>query len=108
MPRYLVDFSRCRNRTTHRLPVGAPRSYRRAVKVNDLLALTEARRMATSGLARRIRVDAGISLQEMASTIGVSHVTVHRWELGARTPRGKPGVRYKLVLDSVLRMSKEG
>jgi len=36
---------------------------------------------------RRIRVAAGVPISVVAITLGVSHATVARWELGTRSPR---------------------
>lgn len=64
------------------------------------------RDMVHGGLVRDLRVDAGLTLSEVARAVGVTPAAVHLWERGARIPRGKPAVRYaRLLLDleSVMR-----
>jgi transcriptional regulator with XRE-family HTH domain len=48
--------------------------------------------------AREIRMAAGISQQRLADELGVDRVTVARWELGDRRPRGQLLMRYARVL----------
>jgi len=64
----------------------------------DLLLLTEARNLATSGRAGAIRERAGLSLREIADGCGASPTTVYRWERGERQPRGRPAIRWALLL----------
>ncbi len=66
---------------------------------SDLLALRDVRSLARSGGARAIRQAAGLSLSEVADVVGVSTVTVYRWEVGERSPRGAPALSYKNLLD---------
>lgn len=63
------------------------------------------RMAARSGLARRLRQDAGLSLREVATAVGASHTAVWAWERNESTPRGPKGRRYcelihKLGLDA--------
>ncbi len=35
---------------------------------------------------RRLRIMAGLSLQDVANSVGVTRSTISRWELGSRSP----------------------
>ncbi len=74
--------------------------YVSSMKSKDLIRV---RRMAETGLARRIREDAGVSLAELALDVGVHKTNVHRWETGSRRPRGEPAIRYLRVLEELAR-----
>lgn len=65
------------------------------------LELMEARRLARSGDARRIRTASGLSLSEVASAISVSPAAVSRWESGQRRPYGRPALAYARLLSSI-------
>jgi len=57
--------------------------------------LTKLRNLLRSGGAEAIRLAAGLSYKEAASTpVGVSPVTIWRWEKHVRTPHGEAGLRY--------------
>ncbi len=62
-----------------------------------------ARRLLSTGEARRLRVAAGVILAEIAEEVGVTETTVARWEGGVRQPRGPVAGRYGLVLDRLRR-----
>jgi len=64
--------------------------------------LVRVRDLAASGKARRIRVMARLSLAEMARDLGVSDVTLSRWERGLCRPRGDAAVAYGALLDQLL------
>ncbi len=69
-----------------------------------LLWLVSARRRAASGEARALRLEAGLSLREVARAVGAgSPATVFRWESGQRTPRGGPAAAYGQLLDELAR-----
>ena len=59
------------------------------------------RRTPTPELAKAIRVSAGVTQAEMAAELGVHRVSVARWELGLRRPRGPLLDRYVEVLDEL-------
>jgi DNA-binding transcriptional regulator YiaG len=65
---------------------------------NDLQELADVRALASSGLARSIRIAASLSLTEVAAEVGVAPSTVHRWETGARSPRGEAARSYARIL----------
>lgn len=50
---------------------------------------------------RRIRELAGHTQERVAAALGVSRVTVGRWEAGVRLPRGQQLRRYALLLDQL-------
>jgi DNA-binding transcriptional regulator YiaG len=60
----------------------------------ELVKLTEARIVAASGEARKIRHASGLSCDQVGGAVGVSGVTIMRWELGQRKPSGPPAIRY--------------
>jgi len=70
---------------------------------NDLVMVTRARALSSSGMARSIRIAAGASLPECARVCGVSISTVWRWEQAERRPRGEPAIRYARLLEELAR-----
>jgi DNA-binding transcriptional regulator YiaG len=72
-----------------------------------LAAKVKARReLPTPTMRRALRVDARLSLEDVAREVGVTRQAVSRWELGARAPRGRNLDAYAAVLAS-LRGGKE-
>lgn len=71
------------------------------MKTEDLVDLTDVRALARMGVARSVRLAAGLSLAEVAEAVGVVPVTVYRWETGERSPRGEAALRYKSLLDEL-------
>jgi len=70
---------------------------------DDLVRLSKIRSLAKSGAARSIRVGAGLSLGELAESLGVCVTTIYRWENSQRTPRGERAVAYADLLDKLVR-----
>jgi DNA-binding XRE family transcriptional regulator len=66
-----------------------------------VLALASARQRVASGQARSIRLRAGLSLYDIAGSIGTTATTVWRWEGGACLPRGGLAIRYGSLLDAL-------
>jgi hypothetical protein len=66
-----------------------------------VLGVAKARRYATSGDGRRVRLENNLSLQDIADAVGVGVNTVWRWELGRNLPRGEAGTRWCEVLDAL-------
>jgi DNA-binding transcriptional regulator YiaG len=65
------------------------------VDLNALKEQVRARRALPPPHARRaLRVAAGVSLETLAASIGVSRECVRLWELGAAEPSEKNLVRY--------------
>lgn len=60
-----------------------------------------ARRLPPPAVARAIRDAAGVSQQQVADELGVNRVSVARWELGERVPRGELRLRYIDLLDEL-------
>jgi transcriptional regulator with XRE-family HTH domain len=60
-----------------------------------------ARRLPPPALARAIRDAAGVSQQQIADELGVNRVSVARWELGERIPRGELRLRYVVLLEGL-------
>ena len=60
-----------------------------------------ARRIPTPAMRRAIREAAGVSQDRLARELGVQRVTVTRWELGIRRPRGVNAVRYVNLLSRI-------
>ena len=71
----------------------------------DLVKLSEVRIIAASGEARRIRHASRLSSDQIARTVGVSGVTVVRWELGQRSPSGEAALRYFDLLDRLRKVT---
>lgn len=67
--------------------------------------LARVRALCRSGWARKVRLEAGVTLGEVGRDCGVSESAVHRWETGQRRPRGAEAVRYLEVLESLRRPS---
>ena len=63
----------------------------------------KARRLPPPLMARGIRRAAGVSQTRLAEALGVHRVTVTRWELGARAPRGAIRLAYAALLDELQR-----
>ena len=59
------------------------------------------RRAPSPALAREIRRAAGISQARLAAELGVSTVTVCRWEGGSRRPRGPMLLAYVTLLEQI-------
>ena len=68
-----------------------------------MLALARVRTLGKSGAARAIRVRAGLSLAELGSRVGVGAATIHRWEVGQRSPHGELALAYAAALASLER-----
>jgi DNA-binding transcriptional regulator YiaG len=72
-----------------------------ALNRDQVLALARARRYAQTGEAKTIRERHELSLQNIAEGVGVSPVTVWRWEHGESTPQGMAGVRWCTLLEEL-------
>jgi DNA-binding transcriptional regulator YiaG len=59
-----------------------------AMSAPDPIELTEVRAWLRSGVAREIREAHGLSLAEVARSIGVCEASLSRWECGSRVPHG--------------------
>lgn len=70
----------------------------------EVLKLARVRRLAREGIARRVRLDAGLSLADVAEAVGVAVATLSRWEHGVRRPTGEPALRYADLLAQLERV----
>ncbi len=75
---------------------------------NDVVKLATVRRLAQSGRARRIRLDAGVSIAEIARAIGVSSPTVYRWEVGENNPQGAAALAYFQLITDLSELKSSG
>lgn len=66
----------------------------------DLAARVAAGRLPTAPVRKSIRLSAGVTLRELADELGVSPMTVHRWEGGVE-PRRDTAIRYRELLDAL-------
>lgn len=54
---------------------------------------------------RGLRLDAGYSLEDVAKAVGVSRMTVYRWESCRQSPRTVENLKaYKMVLETMGRV----
>ena len=61
-----------------------------------LIALV--RRMVRDGSARRLRLEADLTLSDLGRSLGVTPSTVLRWESGESLPRSEVAERYGALL----------
>ena len=50
---------------------------------------------------RRIREDAGVSLEQVADELGVSHTAVSYWERGVWNPSAENAAKYRQLLEQL-------
>lgn len=65
------------------------------------------RRLPTPSMRRAIRESAGVSQLRVASSLGVTRMTVSRWESGIREPRGEHLVSYVALLDELVDLTRD-
>ncbi|CAN5514747.1 hypothetical protein BH20ACT21_BH20ACT21_25280 [soil metagenome] len=70
--------------------------------MSQAIDLVRVRRLVSTGVAREVRQEAGLSLAEMANAVGVHRMTVHKWERGRHRPKGDAALRYAHVLDELM------
>lgn len=68
------------------------------ISADDAVTLARLRADAASGRARKIRERARLSRAEVAAAVGVTQLTVARWEAGRTMPHGDPAARYADLL----------
>jgi DNA-binding transcriptional regulator YiaG len=66
---------------------------------SEVERLVLARQLAASGEARRIRLAAGLSLNDIATQAEVTAAAVWKWETGARRPSGVGALKYLRTLE---------
>jgi DNA-binding transcriptional regulator YiaG len=64
----------------------------------DPVELADARALAASGAARRIRIASRLSLSEVAVEVGATPAAVQKWETAAMLPKGERAIRYGRLL----------
>ena len=89
-------------KVTH--PVGIRWDWWEDALVNsaDAVKLARARELAATGEGERIRDKSRLSRAHIGAVVGVSDVTILRWERGERRPSGKPALRYIDLLDKLV------
>ncbi len=78
-----------------------------AMESSALLELSRLRSLTRTGRAREIREAAGLSIGEVAASLGVSVPAVWRWERDLRTPRGEAALRYARLLEELRELQAE-
>lgn len=73
--------------------------------INDIGRLALARRICTSGEARKRRLAAQLSLREVADACGVDPAAIQKWETGQRLPRRDAALRYLAVIEMISRVA---
>ena len=71
-------------------------------KLKTTVEVAKVRKLVRSGEAREIRLENGLSLREIADSIGVNPTSVYHWEQGVCLPRGPHALRYARLLDDLL------
>ena len=67
---------------------------------DDPLDIAYGRKVCTKGLARMLRLSAGLSLRDIANAVGTSEASVSRWE---RERRGPANARIAAALGRLYR-----
>lgn len=65
-----------------------------------------AAKLPPPAVRRTIRRTAGVTLIEVAAELGVSDVTVLRWERGSAEPRRDRAIAYRRLLDALQEASR--
>jgi transcriptional regulator with XRE-family HTH domain len=74
--------------------------------LTDLLERARGRRLPPPATRRLLRLQAGLYQRELASVLGVSRLTLMRWESGAE-PRGERRQRYAEALAQLAAAERE-
>lgn len=61
--------------------------------------------MCRTGVAKTIRESNDLSLRDLSAGVGVSQVTIHRWENARTRPSGDEAMRYLDILDDLGRVT---
>lgn len=76
----------------------ASRRTTKGNEVSDLRKLVEAKRLPPLEICRMLRLEAGLTMEDMAGLVGVTRQTVFLWETGRADPRGSNRLAYVRVL----------
>jgi DNA-binding XRE family transcriptional regulator len=68
---------------------------------SSVVAIARGRRLARTGTGRLIRENAGVSVRQLAASLGINPSAVSRWERGERVPSGRHAERYALLLEQL-------
>ncbi len=60
--------------------------------------LVASRRLRRPEMRRALRLEAGLTLDDIAGKLGVTRSAVSRWELGLRKPQGRNRIAYASLL----------
>ncbi|MGJ5831420.1 helix-turn-helix domain-containing protein [Streptomyces ossamyceticus] len=77
-------------------------------RAEALAARVRAARLPEPGERAKIRSQAGVTLRDFAQTLGVSQMTMSRWERGEAEPRLEKRVAYALLLREVAAATADG
>lgn len=78
-----------------------------ATRAEELARRVRQARLPDPVVRARIRMVAGVTLRDFARTLGVSQMTMSRWERGAAEPRLEQRVAYALLLREVAAATTE-
>lgn len=73
----------------------------------DITTLAKAKRLPPPPARRALRVAAGLTLQDVATVVGVTRQAVAMWETGGRNPSGEARAAYARVLADLRRLMTE-
>ncbi len=72
---------------------------------SDLHELAQGRVLIRSGVPRAVRKKLGLSLAEVAASVGVTRSSVLRWETGETAPRSAAALRYVAEIRRLRRLA---
>lgn len=76
-----------------------PSRYNRRMDLVDQVRCV--RRLPSPARARAIREEAGATQEQFAAELGVTRLSIWRWETGKCRPRGESAIRYARLLDAL-------
>ena len=76
------------------------------MNTKQTLEIQAGRDLLRKGMARQLRLDASLTLRDVAEIIGVSHTSVYLWENSSRRPLGRNLVRYARLLQELERVMR--
>ena len=72
----------------------------------EIFELARMRDTVNGGLVKFVRVNAGLSVREVAQVVGVHPTTIFCWEKGGSIPREEAAVRYAKLLFDLERIAR--
>ena len=95
---------------TNQSPRGSlNRTLTEVSRLENHMTLAETIRAAqlpAPAIRRSIRENAGATRREVADELGVTPLTVSRWESGTSEPRRERAIAYRRVLDSLMAVTQ--